>query len=178
MTTRGQTATVPVIPLPKGIVLFPGMRQRIVISPDRPDLAALLAHIYSHDGPSKKIKHDAISIACVPMASPFLGRRGQLLLPVGTGERPISAGIPEFNADTSRRSDLFGCGVAAKITAVQGQTHESGEVSFVVHGQSRILVDDISQERPFFQGKVTWYHDEGKCASCPSISSRSVVAKP
>ena len=164
MTTRGQTAAVPVIPLPKGVVLFPGIQQRIAVTPDRPDLAAILNHIYSRAGPgSKKTSPDAVSVACVPMASPFLGRRGQLLLPAGTHGRPNSADIPEFNVEKTRRSDLFGCGVAAKITAIQGQPGESGGFSFIVDGQSRVLVESISQERPFFQGKVTWYHDESTC---------------
>ena len=160
MPTRSRTATVPILPLPRGTVLLPGITQQIVVSSDRPDLSALLSSVYARAATQQhRGRIDAVSIACVPLASPLLGPRGHLLLTVSghAGSEP-----PEFNADKMRKSDLFGCGVAARIVGMQRQGGDSGDFSILVEGLARVHVDKISQERPCFEGKVTWYHDESK----------------
>ena len=151
--------------MPKGTVLLPGITQRILASSDRPDLSALLSSVYSRAAnlPNKG-RIDAVPIACVPMASPFIGPRGHLLL-TGSRDGQDVPEAPEFDAEKTRKSDLFGCGVAAKIVGLQRHGGDTGHFSILVEGLARVRVEKISQERPHFEGKVTWYHDESKRSS-------------
>ncbi|KAK8080688.1 hypothetical protein PG997_008506 [Apiospora hydei] len=132
MAPPAQSVTMmPFIPLAKGSVLFPWL------SPP-------------HSGTlQESVRVDQIPVVCVPITSPLLSRRGQLLL----------ANDPEkynelLEADTTniKKEKLYGYGVTAKITAIQGQN--SGEFSLLVQGISRVSVDKVTKEDPFFEGKV------------------------
>lgn len=156
---RSQAATLPIIPLARGSVLLPGLVQRVTVSSSRPDIPALLAHVYERaatKGPDARI--DGVPIACVPMASPLVGPNGQLL--IGEGEDVDSAGIEDVNPGSAKKGDLFNFGVAAKIIGIDGRG--SGEFALRVEGTSRIRVDGINRERPFFEGKVVHFTDDGK----------------
>lgn len=161
---RSQTATLPLIPLARGTVLLPGLVQRVTVSSSRPDLPALLARVYERaatKGPDARI--DGIPIACVPVSSPLIGPNGQLL--ISDGEEIDSSQIQEINPGNAKKADLFNFGVAAKIVGIDGRG--SGEFALRVEGTSRIRVDDITRERPFFEGKVTYFTDEGKLNLLP-----------
>ncbi|EFW98895.1 peptidase s16 [Grosmannia clavigera kw1407] len=165
---RSSSSAVPVLPLPKGVVLFPGIIQQIPVTASRPDIPALLASIYAHaankstgDGGAAAI--NAVPIACIPMASPFVGPRGQLLLGRDTsstnstnstanpGTPPGDA--PEFVAGKSTKADLFSCGVVANITSIEGRG--AGEFMLHVEGRSRVWIDKMVQEQPCFEAKAT-----------------------
>lgn len=171
---RSQTATLPLIPLPRGTVLLPGLAYRVTVNSSRPDLPALLAYVYelaASKGPDGRI--DSIPIACVPVSSPLVGPDGQLL--IANGEDPESARIDLVNPGTAKKDDLFGFGVAAKIVGIDGRG--SGEFALRVEGTCRIRVDAIVRERPFFEAKATYYEDEGKLSHTlvMSLHSNSLV---
>lgn len=154
---RNQTASLPVIPLARGTILLPGLVQRITVTSSRPDIPALLAHVFERaatKGPEGRI--DAIPIACVPIASPHVGPNGQLLLT--SGEEVDNNDSDDVNPGSAKTSDLYNFGVAAKIVGIDGRG--SGEFALRVEGTARIRLDGIYQERPFFEGNVTYFHDE------------------
>jgi ATP-dependent Lon protease len=155
---KPQTATLPLIPLGRGTVLLPGLVQRITVTSSRPDIPALLANVYERaatKGPDGRI--DSIPIACVPVSSPLMGPDGQLLL--NSGEEVDSSQIEDINPGSAKKSDLFGFGVAAKIIGIDGRG--SGEFALRVEGTSRIRIDSITRERPFFEARATYFADEG-----------------
>ncbi|KAG6009590.1 hypothetical protein E4U21_001957 [Claviceps maximensis] len=154
---RSQTATLPIIPLARGSVLLPGSIQRISVSSSRPDIPALLAHVYEQaaaKGSDGRI--DSVTIACVPLSSPFVGPTGQLL--INNGEDVDTSQLDEVNPGSAGKEDVFGFGVAARIVGIDGRG--GGEFALRVEGMSRIRVDNIVRERPFFQAKVTYFSDE------------------
>lgn len=171
---RSQTTTLPLIPLARGSVLLPGLVQRITVTSSRADIPALLAHVYEQaatQGPNARI--DSIPIACIPLSSPLVGPNGQLLL--NNGEEPDTSQLQEINPGAASKSDLYNFGVAAKIVGIDGRG--SGEFSLRVEGTSRIRVEAISRERPFFEGKVTYFEDEGTDSSIvyPLLATGSFV---
>ena len=159
---RSRTATLPIIPLARASVLLPGLIQRISVNSSRPDIPALLAHVYEQAaarGPDGRI--DAIPIACVPLSSPFVGPAGQLL--INNGEEIDASQLDEVNPGNANKSDIFGFGVAAKIIGIDGRG--AGEFALRVEGTSRVRVDNVVRDRPFFQGRVTYYSDESESVS-------------
>lgn len=156
---RSQSATLPVIPLARGSVLLPGLIQRISVSSNRPDIPALLAHVYEQaaaKGSDGRV--DSIPIACVPLTSPFVGPTGQLLL--NNGEEVDTSQVEEVNPGSAKKAHVFGFGVAAKIAGIDGRG--GGEFALRVEGMSRVRVDHIARERPFFQAKVTYFEDDSE----------------
>ncbi|KAK3390377.1 Lon protease C-terminal proteolytic domain-containing protein [Podospora didyma] len=154
---RTQTATLPVIVLPRGTVLLPGVVQRISVSSNRPDIASLLATVYTRaasKAPNGRI--DTVPIACIPFASPLLGPNGQLLLQdvdkAGTPDRP------DVDPAKATKADLFAWGVAAKITGVEGRG--TGEFTLLVEGVARVRVEKIISDKLYLEGKVVFYQDD------------------
>ncbi|KAL2133900.1 hypothetical protein VTI74DRAFT_1465 [Chaetomium olivicolor] len=155
---RTQTATIPVIALPRGTVLLPGVVQRIAVSSNRPDIASLLAAVYTRAAsktPNGRI--DTVPIACVPLASPLLGPEGQLL--IQDGERDVSANRNHVDPAKASKKDLFGWGVAAKITGVEGRG--TGEFTLLVEGVTRVRLEKTYHEKPYLEAKVLYYQEEG-----------------
>lgn len=164
---RSQTATLPLIPLARGTILLPGLVQRIAVNSSRPDIPALLAHVYERaatKGPDGRI--DGVPIACVPVSSPLVGPNGQLL--IGDAEDIDSSQIENINPGSAKEKDLYNFGVAAKIIGIDGRG--TGEFALRVEGTSRIRVDNITRERPFFEAKVTYFTDDSMSKSTrPSL---------
>src|SRR5271155_4789014 len=76
-----KAVTLPVIPLARDTVLLPGIILRIPVALNRPDIPALLSHVYTNAAqktPSQRL--DNVHIACVPLNSPFLSNTGQKLI--------------------------------------------------------------------------------------------------
>jgi len=152
--------TLPVIPLAKDTVLLPGIVLRIPVAGNRPDVPALLSNIYSRAAaktPSQRL--DNVNIACVPLNSPFLTPNGRKM--ISQNERsPNPKNRPNIDPSSATRDDLFGYGVAAKISGVEGRG--TGEFALLVEGVARIRVERITQERPFFEAEVTYEYDDGE----------------
>ncbi|KAK7997960.1 hypothetical protein PG989_006000 [Apiospora arundinis] len=133
MAATAQPALMPVIPLAKGSVLFPGSVLRIPVPSSRGDIPAMLSNVYARA--SKGSTHvDQIPVVCVPLATD----------PEKHPDLPDAVNI--------KKENLFGYGVMSKITGIQGQN--SGEFSLLVQGISRVFVDKITQDDPFFEARV------------------------
>jgi ATP-dependent Lon protease len=141
-------------------VLLPGVVLRISIA-FRPDIAALLAHIYSTTNVSNS--SSSILLGCLPLASPLLGLDGKRLLGDAAGKLAEQARRPqeaEVNMATLDKESLFGFGTLAKVTGVQGRVQ--GELSLIVEGLSRFRVERFTQERPYFEAMTEQVQDDGR----------------
>jgi ATP-dependent Lon protease len=148
------------MPHARGSVLLPGIIQRLPVSSTgtRPDIPAILANIYTRaasKGPNEPI--DTIPIACVPVTSPFLGSDGHLL--IDNGDETENTHGRHAKAGPITKTDLYKYGVAAKILGVEGSG--TGEFYLRIEGTSRVSIEKIVQERPYFEAKVRYFQDEG-----------------
>ncbi|KAF5007457.1 hypothetical protein FDECE_6219 [Fusarium decemcellulare] len=154
---KPQTGSLPLIPLARGTVLLPGLVQRIPVSSNRPDIPALLAHVYEQaatKGPDTRI--DSIPIGCVPISSPLVGPNGQRL--IGDAEDIDPAEIENVLPGAAQKKDLFNFGVEAKIIGIDGRG--TGEFALRVEGTTRIRIDSFTRERPYFEAKVTYFNED------------------
>jgi ATP-dependent Lon protease len=147
--SKSRSKTIPVIPLQNGQVLLPGVTLRISIA-YRPDIAALLARIYSVS--SNPRGETPMVIGCVPLGSRMLSPDGKRLI-----EDVPNAADNQTGDEDSR---LFGFGTLAKITGVQGRVQ--GELALIVEGLSRFKVEKITQERPYYEASIISVRDQGK----------------
>ena len=152
--------TLPLVPLAKNTVLLPGIVLRIPVASNRLDIPALLSSVYSRAAsttPSQRL--DNVNIGCVPLNSHWLNQQGQKL--ISQDERnPRPKERLDINPGNATKDDLFGYGVAAKISGVEGRG--TGEFALLVEGVARIRIQKLTQERPFFEAEVVYQHDEGK----------------
>lgn len=154
---------LPVIPLAKDTVLLPGVVLRIPVAGNRADISALLGSVYSRAAsrPQNKILDD-INIACVPLNSPLLSNHGQKLIS-GNEQSPNAKERPDIDPTKISKDNLFGYGVAAKISGVEGRG--TGDFALLVEGKARVRLDKITQEQPFFEAEITYEHDDGMLKS-------------
>ncbi|KAI1353724.1 ATP-dependent protease La [Xylaria sp. FL0043] len=162
MAHVSQSAVVPVVPLAKGTVLFPGSVLRIPVPPSRSDIPALISNVYTRASKGSR-RVDQVAVACVPLTSPLLSRRGQMLLDKDRGQL-LREKEPEKYNDllepdnrNLKKDRLYGYGVTAKITGIQGQN--GAEFILLVQGISRVSVDKVTQDQPFFEAKVNSHPD-------------------
>jgi ATP-dependent Lon protease len=169
--TSTKTTTLPIIPLAQGTVLLPGIVLRIPVSGNRSDIPALLSGVYSKAASTTPIQRlDNVNIACVPLNSPFLTADGQKMIEEAK-ESPDPIERPDSKQSGVSKDELFGYGVAAKISGVEGTTAgRSGEFALLVEGVSRIRIGNITREKPYLEGEVTYLSDEGQ-----RIQSRCIV---
>lgn len=153
MTLTGQSAIVPVIPLANSSVLYPGSVLRIPVPSTRSDIPALLSSIYTRASQTSK-RVDQVPVVCVPLTSPLLSRRGQRLI---EGDPEKYKQLLEASPKNITKDRLFGYGVVAKITGIQGQN--GAEFNLLVQGVSRVSLDKLTQEKPFFEAKVNYHSD-------------------
>lgn len=149
--------TLPVIPLAKDTVLLPGIVLRIPVAGNRPDIPALLSNVYSRAAsktPGQRLEN--VNIACVPLNSPFLTPNGQKMI-AEDGQGPDAKERLDINPANATKEDLFGYGVAAKISGVEGRG--TGEFALLVEGVSRVRIEKLTQERPFFEAEVAYEYD-------------------
>ena len=71
---------------------------------------------------------------------------------------PTKEGL-DIDPASATKDDLFGFGVAAKISGVEGRG--TGEFALLVEGIARVRIDRITQERPFFEAETTYEYDKG-----------------
>ena len=75
------------------------------------------------------------------------------------GKTPKPTERLDVNPSSATREDLFGYGVAAKISGVEGRV--TGEFALLVEGIARVRIDKLTQERPFVEAEVTYEYDDG-----------------
>lgn len=150
---RSTSATLPLLPLPRGLVLLPGVTLSVPIA-DRPDINALLALVLAKANSSKP---EAILIGCVPLTSQLLSSEGQSLI---KGAHEQNARWTDVSANEARKEDLFKYGTSARISAVQGGL--SQDAVLVLEGIQRFRIKRIKQRRPFFEAEVTYVDEKGE----------------
>ncbi|CAJ2513701.1 Uu.00g018200.m01.CDS01 [Anthostomella pinea] len=148
-----QSAVIPVIPLAKSTVLFPGSVLRIPVSSSRSDIPALISNVYTRASEGSR-RVDQIPVVCVPLSSPLLSRKGQLLL---EDDPDKYKELLEASSKNIRKDRLYNYGVTAKITGIQGQN--GAEFNLLVQGISRVSIERVTQEQPFLEAKVIPYTD-------------------
>ncbi|KAJ5492298.1 ATPase AAA-type core [Penicillium expansum] len=143
----------PLVPLPKGSVLLPGVTLRIPVS-NRPDLANLLSSLV--DKPSKR-DANTITFGCVPLNSPFLSRDGQQLLEGDDSDSERKEEYDSIDAGQARKEDLFRYGTIGKVIGVQRRAYS--EPFLLVQGSQRFTIKKVLRDRPYFEADV-FIHDE------------------
>lgn len=154
MAPASHSAPIPLVPLAKGTVLFPGSVLRVPVPPSRSDIPALISNVYTSASKGSR-RVDQIPVACVPLNSPLLNRRGQKLL-LGKDEEKYND-LLEADSRNLRKDRLYDYGVTAKITGIQGQN--GAEFILLVQGISRVSVDKVTQEQPFFEARLITHGD-------------------
>ncbi|KAJ9662399.1 hypothetical protein H2201_006108 [Coniosporium apollinis] len=150
---KPKSPVLPIVALPRDLVLLPGSTLRIPLQ-SRPDIANLLASIYSRATTPKP--ENGVTIGCVPLCSPQLSRDGKKLIEDGKGSRNDA----QYSEDPAQASskDLFGYGTVGKVSGVQGR--RQGELSLVVEGVSRFKLGKVIQEKPFLEAEIIHHEDE------------------
>ncbi|KAL8841166.1 MAG: hypothetical protein Q9170_001020, partial [Blastenia crenularia] len=148
--------TLPIVPLPQGVVLLPGQTLRVPVV-GRSDVLSLLTSIYTR---SKTPKPDAVAvpIGCVPLGSPLLSSDSQRLIERESRERSRQDDEGYNRPEEATSNDLFAFGTVARISGVQGRRPD--DLTLVVEGVRRFRIDHVTQERPFFEAKVTYFEKE------------------
>ena len=155
---QSKSQTLPILPLPKGSVLLPGVTLRIPVA-NRTDIPALLTSVYNND---RRPRPDAtaISIGCVPINSPLLRSDGQQLLEDGDPNKMRRVDNSNTNPGDADHRDLFMYGTVAKISGVQGR--RANDLSLIVEGVRRFRIDRFTQMRPYFEAEVAYLDEEGR----------------
>ncbi|KAI0022630.1 ATP-dependent protease La [Xylariomycetidae sp. FL0641] len=170
MAPSSQTAVMPVIPLASSTVLFPGSVLRIPVSPSRSDIPALISSIYTRASKNSR-RVDQIPVVCVPLSSPLLSPRGQLLL---ESDPEKYKELLEASQRNLKKDRLFGYGVSGKITGIQGQN--GAEFTLLVQGVSRVSLDKITQDHPFFEARVAPHNDNPGIRELESASFQELFS--
>lgn len=159
---KSNRRTLPVVPLAKGQVLLPGISLRISVQ-NRPDVAALLARIYSTTTTLSPAP-SSITVACVPLKSAYLGALGEKVITDADEGRTEKgkAVLEDVHPAAARGGDLFGLGCVARVSGVQ-QGRGVGGLSLIVEGLERCWVRGVGRERPFFEAVVEGIQEEGMC---------------
>jgi ATP-dependent Lon protease len=167
----GKTTRIPLIPLPKGTVLLPGVTLRIPVA-NRPDIANLLSALLQRN-PSVKRDPSVITLGCVPLQSPRLSKDGQQLLEDGqSGESQIED-FESVDAGQARKDDLFRYGTVAKLVGVQRRAY--AEPYLLVEGLHRFSVIKVLKERPYFDADISVHHEHSESNSLSKLSDCRTV---
>lgn len=148
---------LPILPLPKGSVLLPGITLRIPVS-NRSDIPALFSSVLTRDR-NPRTDATAISIGCVPINSPLLRSDGQHLLDDAGSENSRYTDGDHTSPGEADHRDLFMYGTAAKISGVQGR--RADDLSLIVEGVRRFRIDRFTQMRPYFEAEVAYLDENG-----------------
>lgn len=150
-----KSRTLPLVPLPHSLVLFPGVTTRIPLQ-NRADIAAILAHIYSKAS-TPRPEPSSVTVGCVPLNSPHLSPDGKLL--IEDGDKTKKPPIVETDPAQARKEDLFQYGTVARVTGVQGR--QPGGLTLIVEGASRFKIEKVLRERPYLEAKVIPHVETG-----------------
>ncbi|KAF3918065.1 hypothetical protein ABW21_db0206041 [Orbilia brochopaga] len=162
---------LPIIPLPSGHVLLPGVAKRIHVA-DRPDVVALLRKVFG--GSAEEFLSNATKIVgCVPLKAPsqvqFLrDRADQKHVEGETPESPQereSFGVEDITERIIKAvitpdpkkvgpADLFTHGVSAKVVGLE-ERPVSG-MTILVEGLDVFKLGKIVQETPYIESEVEY----------------------
>lgn len=136
--------SLPIIPLTRGTVLFPGIVHRIPLPPSDSYISYLLSNTHERGALNRPSGNplDAIQLACVPIGSPYLGPNGQLL--VRDSEQPDDSYL-DVDPSSVTTEDLFGYGVTVRVLGIQGTA--TGNAELKVEGVTRCRLKAMANER-------------------------------
>lgn len=157
MTSHSKSPTLTILPLPRGVVLLPGVTLRIPVSDALPVLRSIATR-------SKTPKPEAsdVPIGCVPLRSSLLSGDGQQLIEGQSPPSPHHLDKDDGQDGFVSRKDLFNYGVVAKISGLyKGRRND---LSLTVEGLSRFRIAKITKERPYVEAMVNHLQDEGTIA--------------
>ncbi|KAI4117877.1 MAG: hypothetical protein LQ345_001972 [Seirophora villosa] len=159
---KAKSQMLPILPLPKGVVLFPGITLRIPVA-GRSDVLSLLKSIYAR---SKTPKPDAadVPVGCVPLNSPLLSSDGQQLIEANQPSGQEQDEAIDHTHEEATSTSLFGYGTVARITGVRGRRDD---LTLVVEGFRRFKIDEVTQERPYFEATVIYPDEEAATSEDP-----------
>ena len=140
---------LPLIPLPKDLVLLPGVILRVPVF-DRQDIPALLSQVFGASSSTRGSK--PVPLGIVPLRSPLLSPDGNRLLE-SKDELQHDRIASDVSPDLATKEDLFNYGTVARLNGVEGRT--SGKWALIVEGISRFRVESVTQNRPFFQASAS-----------------------
>ena len=155
---QSKSQSLPILPLPKGSVLLPGITLRVPIA-DRKDIPALLTTVFTR-GRRPKPDATAVAIGCVPINSRLLRSDGQQLLDGRNSQSKRRIDDEDANPGEADHRDLFMYGTVAKISGVQGR--RADDLALIVEGIRRFRIDRFTQMRPYFGAEVAYLDDEGE----------------
>jgi ATP-dependent Lon protease len=150
-----KSVTLPLIPLPRAAVLFPGVTLRIPIT-DRPDIPILLQSAVSKSASSRK--RSPLVVGCVPLRSAYLSPDGQQLLQSKRDDTRGNDDAVEVDPSTATADDLFHFGTIARLVAVEVQP--SSEASLLVEGIQRLRINHILDAESHLKAEVATYVDQ------------------
>ena len=155
MAFDSEKARIALLPLARDTVLLPGCTLRIPIS-KREDVPILLSAAFSKATQSK-ISSRTLVIGCVPLNSPFLSADGKQLLGDKIAQTDPQGAHPDVLPSKAVKADLFRYGTIAKVIGVQGRP--SSEPYLLVEGTKRFTIEQIVQEKPYFEADALIYDD-------------------
>lgn len=157
-SNNAKTTKIPLVPLPKGSVLLPGVSLRIPVS-NRPDLANLLSSLLEKTNSGKR-DGSTVTFGCIPLSSPFLSPDGQHLLEDGRTPDDMKEEYEAIDAGQARKEDLFRYGTVGKVVGIQRRAF--AEPFLLVQGQQRFTVKRVLKERPFIEADIILHEEKGE----------------
>ncbi|KAK6533279.1 hypothetical protein TWF694_002231 [Orbilia ellipsospora] len=161
---------LPIIPLPSGHVLLPGVMKRLHVN-DRPDIVALLRTVFGKSA-DEFLSNAHQIVGCVPLKPPtqvqFLRDKAGQSHVEGEPESPLereSFGVEDIadriikavitpESKIAKPADLFSHGVSAKVVGLEERT--AGGITVLVEGVSVFKLGRIVQEAPYISAEVEY----------------------
>ncbi|EPS40526.1 hypothetical protein H072_5597 [Dactylellina haptotyla CBS 200.50] len=161
---------LPVIPLPSGHVLLPGVTKRIHVN-DRPDIVALLRTVFGKSA-DEFLSNAHNLVGCVPLKPPsqvqFLRDRTDQKHVEGEPDSSLerdSLGVEDIanriikavitpENKIAGPADLFTHGVSAKVVGLEERT--AGGMTILVEGVAIFRLGRITQENPYIAAEVDY----------------------
>lgn len=150
---RPKDQTLPLVPLPFGVVLLPGVTLHVSVA-NRPDVSSLLTSVLFKP---KAQTPEAVSIGCVPLSPQILTSEGAETTEDTDGKLQK---WPDNPSGKVREEDMFRYGTVAKIVGLKGPTLD--ESILILEGVKRFRINKIIRRKPFFQAEVQLAEEEGK----------------
>ncbi|KAF3911234.1 hypothetical protein ABW20_dc0109016 [Dactylellina cionopaga] len=159
---------LPLIPLPSGHVLLPGILKRIHVN-DRPDIVALLRDVFGKST-DEFLSNSHNLIGCVPLKAPvqvqFLRDSADRKHLDGDPDSPLereSFGVEDIAERIIKAviapdpkvvgpADLFTHGVSAKVVGLEERT--TGGMTILVEGIVVFKVTKVVQDKPYIRAEV------------------------
>ena len=157
MISNKTSSRIHLVPLPKGLVLLPGVTLRIPVS-HRPDIANLLNTLLEQSTSGRR-DGSSVTFGCVPLSSPFLSKDGQQLIQDRNLDDEERDMFDSIDAGQARKEDLFRYGTVGKVIGVQRRMFS--EPSLVVQGLQRFKIKRVVRERPYFEADAILCEEKG-----------------